>query len=159
MAKAPVIKTELPWEDRWTVPTQEILLKVYKEQPLKVSKQLMAGVEGFENISKRLLHQGVSWRWSWIYEFTGGSKPTPLVYLVPNPEGMIVIVPITDAILESLPFRRLNRYIRESIKTASTKQSVDLHWVEFTPTASSEVEHIMDLIKRKHKFLTAESGS
>jgi hypothetical protein len=49
--------------------------------------------------------------------------------------------------------RRLNRYIRDSIRLA--KRAVDLYWATWTPTAMTEVEHLVDLVKRKRKALVA----
>ncbi len=161
MAKAPAYEPQSAWEDRWNVPAEEDLLKIFTDQQMHILRQIMDGFLSYAGVQRRLQYHGESWKWSWIYELVDdkGKVIETMGYVIPTPEnpmtkGATIIVTLKDDALESMPFRRLNRYIREAVKTATSKQAVEDRWVTFNPSASTEVEHIMDLYKRKYKFLT-----
>ena len=63
-------------------------------------------------------------------------------------------IPLSDGLIDHMPFRRLNRYIRDAIK--SGKMAVDIVWPTWSPAAGTELEHLMDLCKRKIRFLTGD---
>jgi len=37
--------------------------------------------------------------------------------------------------------------------------AVDVHWAKWPPTAGTEVEHLMDLVKRLHKMYCADDAT
>jgi|GEM_PF-999215 len=162
MSKAPPFTELSPWEDRWNVPTEEQLLVPYKEreQATKMVQQLKEGLSCFEGFERQMLFHGEGWKWSWVYRQTLIKHPEAeqMVFLVPHPDNMNAVVPMTEEFLEALPFRRLNRFIRDAIKSATNKQCAEYRWVHLVPTAASEVEHTMDLVKRKIKFYTAKTA-
>ncbi len=159
MAKAPKINALSPWEDRWSAPTEDTLFSIYKDQAGKVVKNAFENFSSFDDVSRDLYWYGVSWKWTVRFQLDDLDQDEldALAYMVPKPEMLTVVVPINDAILESMPFRRLNRYIRDAIRSAQTRQTDEVIWVIFTPTASTEIEHITDLLKRKIKFLRSAS--
>lgn len=152
-------KPRLPWQDRWNEPTLDDLLKEIKETHRKPLDNIMAGIESYEGITRRIIWTGQAWQWTIEYTLegcheTGGENPNAMVYIVPNPEAPIVAIPLRNEQIEQIPLRRLNRFIRDQIRSA--KRPVDIHWCKWTPTAQTEVEHIMDLYKRKWKILTGK---
>ena len=82
-----------------------------------------------------------------------GREMDVMAYFVPNPQTPIFCIPMRQELIAQLPLKRLNRYIREGIR--SSKCAVELHWAMWVPTASTEADHLTDLFKRKHKILRA----
>lgn len=84
------------------------------------------------------------------------SDPETLCYLVPNHQNPLICVPLSDAVIDRLPLKRLNRFVREAI--ASSKCAVTIHWAIFAPTTLAETSYLVDLIERKHAILTGGQG-
>ena len=153
--------TRLPWQDRWTEPTFEQLIDPIKakEAHHKALSSVMAGLEGFEGIQRRIIWAGQGWQWCIEYTLagsheTGPDNPDAMAYVVPDPEQPFIAIPLRDEHIEQVPLRRVNRFIRDQIRSA--KCAVDIHWCKWSPSAQTEVDHLMDLIKRKWKMLTGK---
>lgn len=150
-----------PWEDRWREPSLDELLKPYKENSKKVTDLFFKKMGEIDDTSWRIVWHGAAWRWT--VEFVLGSAESDagesgedgvvLCYFVPRPEQPTISIPLTDEAIAALPMRRLNRYVRDGIR--SSKRAVDLHWATWTPTAGAEIEYLIDLIQRKRKWLLA----
>lgn len=152
-----LFRSRLAWEERWTRPTTELLLEPQKEQNLKLIPLLVDGINTFPGVRQDLVWFSTAWKWTWQFSLpeiaaNNGEQRDKLAYIVPNPEQLLVSVPLYDDLIAAMPIKRLNRYVREAIRTAQC--AVKIHWIQFTPTAQTEVEHILDLVKRKHKLLT-----
>jgi hypothetical protein len=147
----------LPWDDRWNQPQLEELLTVY-EDPMKrkVIDTLLARFSAFDGMQQSLHWHGTAWKWT--LQFTlhdPDGKPMELMaYFVPNPVSPRMCIPLREEVISQLPIKRLNRYIRDGIR--SSKCAVELHWAVWVPTAQTEVEYLTDLFKRKHKMLMAD---
>ncbi|MEE9404616.1 MAG: DUF3788 family protein [Algisphaera sp.] len=143
------------WEDRWNQPTFETLMAVQKEQHFNLLNNLLERTHAYEGVERSLVWYGDAWKWTIQYSFDPTTTGTtePLAYFVPDPEKATFCIPLREEMIAALPTKRLNRYIRDGIRSA--KCAVEIHWVKWTPTAMTEVEHLMDLIKRKHKMITA----
>lgn len=152
----PEYAVKTPWQDRWAQPELEQLLAPLDEQRRKVVDILIEQIEAYPGVHKTLIWHGSSW--CWTVEFSlyaeDGKLIDTLAYLVPNPESPVLCLPMKPAMVEKLPIKRLNRYIRDGIRVA--KRAVDLYWATWTPTAVTETEHLMDLIKRRHKIMLAD---
>ncbi|MEM1354835.1 MAG: hypothetical protein AAGC44_11555 [Planctomycetota bacterium] len=153
--------TRLPWQDRWSEPTLDQLLDPCKakEPQFKALSNIMEGIEGYEGVQRSIIWAGQSWQWTIEYLLeghheTGVESPDAMAYIIPDPEGPIVAIPLTDTHIEQIPLRRVNRFIRDQIR--SSKCAVDIHWCKWTPSAQTEVEHLMDLVKRKWKMVTGK---
>lgn len=157
MAKAKTYSTESPWENRWVTPTTDDLMAGLNEQQVKLINGLIDRVMELGDLDMELEWYGVSWKWSFqliMPDLEGQpDERDKLLYFVPNPEAPTICIPLTDDMIESMPLKRLNRYVRDGVKHG--KQAVNIHWAVFTPSAQTEIDHLFDLIKRKHKFLTA----
>ena len=145
------------WENRWTKPTIDMLMEVYDPAGKKrVLDQLIENIMGFENIRREIVWHGDAWKWTEQYVLTTprGKEVEILAYFVPNPETPVICIPLREEIVETLPIKRLNKFIREGIRSATNKRAVEVIWAMWSPSASTEVEHLTDLLKRKYKFLT-----
>lgn len=153
--------TRSPWQDRWNEPTREQLLDPIKakEAHYKALNNVMAGIEAYEGVEKRIIWAGQGWQWCIEYLLEGHHEsgvetPDAMAYVIPDPEQPIVCIPLLDEQIEQIPLRRVNRFIRDQIRSA--KCSVELHWCKWSPSAQTEVDHLMDLVKRKWKIVTGK---
>lgn len=144
-----------PWENRWAQPSLEQLLDPYDDYKRKLLRQLIENLESFPGVTSGLIWHGTSWRWTLQFNLeTSDGHSQPLAFLVPNREVPLFCVPMTAETIAALPIRRLNRFIREGIRSA--RSAVHLYWAHFVPSAGTEVEYLTDLIKRLHRQATAE---
>lgn len=145
----------LPWEDRWAQPRLEQLIEPIASDPAEAFQSLMSQIESLDRVHRGLTWYGPAWKWTIEYQLanTGGEDLGVMCYLVPSATSPVVCVPLTDQVIEHLPMRRINRFIRNGIRSA--KCPVTIHWAIWRLSASFEVVHLMDLIKRKHKIIFA----
>ncbi|HEX7009396.1 MAG TPA: hypothetical protein VF184_05410, partial [Phycisphaeraceae bacterium] len=86
-----------------------------------------------------------------------GHEMDKLVYIVPNPATPLVSVPLRSDSYQVLSNKRLSKYVRDGLRSA--KCAVELHWATWTPTSASDVEGLVDLVKRKYKlYLNGHNG-
>ncbi len=154
-----------PWFDHWNTPTAEQLLKDVKETHLTVLPTLREQLRQMPGVEERVVWMGDAWKWTLEYTLpghhvSGPESPDAFCYLVPatdtltpHQESPLLVLPIADSFIDFVPFKRLNRYVRDGIK--SGKLAVDLIWVTWAPGPGPELEHLIDILKRKYKFLTA----
>ena len=154
-----IIRDRLPWEDRWSQPTYDELWEPQKEHHKRLLPAFLEGLQKFEDLEHTLAWHGTAWCWTIEVNMPSadlGGKAADqesFAYIVPRPETPLICIPLTDETIESMPMRRLNRFVRDGIKGA--KQSVEQHWGKWTPTAQAEVDHLLDLVKRKIKHIKA----
>jgi len=157
MTKATLPK-RAAWEDRWSEPTAETLLASLKDPVQNAMQWLLEQTHQLAGIEQQVRWYGTAWKWTIELTFTDaeGEDLGVLAYIVPNPELPVVSIPLTQAVVDELPMRRLNKYIREGIRSA--KCAVELHWANWTPTSKSDAEHLHDLLKRKHRMRRGETS-
>jgi len=145
-----------PWEDRWKQPESDVLLSAFEDHPRKVLQTLIDQIEAFEGIARTLVWYGDSWKWCWQFdlESPNNSEARIFGYLVPNPETPLLCITLDEELVAQLPMRRLHRFIREGIRQSQAKCAVKIFWATWSPTAMTETEQLMDLVKRKYKLLT-----
>ena len=146
------------WEDRWTEPTAEQLLEMLKEPVRKAVQWLIEETHQLSGVEQRVRWFGTAWKWTIELTFTDaeGNDLGVLAYIVPSPETPVISIPLQRDVVDELPMRRLNKYIREGIRSA--KCAVELHWAVWTPTSRSDAEHLYDLVKRKHRMRRGETS-
>jgi len=145
------------WEDRWNAPTLEALLAPLDENRHKQITALIDRISEYPGIGHKLIWHGVSWRWCLQMNLHTEAGEREFAYIVPHPETPTIWFPMSSHVVDRLPMRRLNRYIRDGIRSA--KMAVDVHWAKWPPTAGTEVEHLMDLVKRLHKMYCADDAT
>ena len=147
----------LPWEDRWSEPTVDQLLESVDPEPRGLLEMIVRELDGFDGVAQQVVWYGPGWNWTIQYQIqVAVDAPTNILcYLVPKRERPVVCVPLRARDINRLPVKRLNRIIREGIRNA--KCAVTVSWATFTPSNESDAEHLVDLIKRKHKGAADES--
>jgi len=153
------VEARPPWADRWTEPTLEQLIEPLGETHRKPFTELIKAIDEFEQVERSMFWYGVSWKWTLHYQlFDAKGKPLgTLCYLVPKHDAPMICVPMSADQVHSLPIKRLNKMVRDGIRSA--KCAIATHWAIWTPTSQSDVTHLTDLIKRLRKHALAGSGS
>jgi hypothetical protein len=153
MSEQTATKRHLPWEDRWHEPQVEQLFPPIQEQPRRALKGLMSDIEKLGKFVREVCWYGPAWKWTIEYRVPDQNQVEHvLCYLVPSSAGPLVCVPFSDDVIAQLPMRRLNKFVRNGIRSA--KCAVAVHWATWNLTASTEAGHLTDLVKRKHKIIS-----
>ncbi len=147
-----VFKTRSPWEDRWSQPSLNQLLEPIRDPYKKAFEQLIEEIDDCDDLKQELTWYGDAWKWTLHYtqQDGDGREVGTLCYLVPRAENPLICVPLTSELIERLPMKRLGKVVRDGIRSA--KCAVETHWATWSPSNSSDVAQIMDLVKRKHKL-------
>ena len=152
MATPTTPPTRSAWQERWKQPTLEQLLELLKPHQRRNFEVLMAFMNESPHLKRDITWYGTMWKWTIHYQYADGrGQEAQFLYLVPNVEQPLVVLPMTAAFIESVPLRRLSKFVREGIRSA--KCAVDLHWATWTPGPESEANQLVDLLRRKLKFL------
>ena len=157
---------QLPWENRWQQPDINTLVNQLEPPRSETFQNFMNGLRQWEQLEENMIWAGDGWKWTAEFNLaghkghaTGPDNPDAFAYVVcdprPEPVRPMLAIPLSNELIAHVPFRRLNRYIRDGIKSA--KLSVDIVWGVWSPGANTEVEHLLDLCKRKIRFLTGDA--
>lgn len=140
------------WENRFAQPSLDALSEHYPKQLATLFAHARDRLLEFDAIHETISWQGLPWRWCLVYSTDG--DPTPAwTYLVPDPEGVTLCVPVNQDIVDSMPMKRLKKHIRDAIYMG--KQVEQTIWATWQLTAKTQVDEVLDIAKRKHKYITA----
>ncbi|MBI1336469.1 MAG: hypothetical protein GC164_05855 [Phycisphaera sp.] len=147
--------TQHPWLDRWNQPNLEQLLDALKAHHRKPYTQILEQLDSYPGVQRSVIWYGSAWKWTIHYAFVDadGQEIETLCYIVPNSETPLICIPLADEVIEQLPIKRLTKFIREGIRSA--KFAVAIHWATWSPLNQTETHALIDLCKRKHKFISA----
>jgi hypothetical protein len=105
---------------------------------------------GEEDADEAISWQGLPWRWTLVYRCEG--DPTEVfAYLVPDPEAPKLSLPLTAEMIQSMPVKRMKKHIRETLDHARCVGA--LRWPTFEVTSKSALVDVLDIAKRKRKFI------
>jgi hypothetical protein len=166
------IAQRLAWHDRWTTPKESDLLDCLKFHHKRNLVKIMESLDSVEDVERSLIWYGPSWKWTFQYtqvmlriatrlrnpspssfragQQSGDGRGDSLCYVVPDCIMPLVCVPLRTQMIETLPMKRLSRFIRDGIRTA--KCAVEIHWAIWTPISETETGMILELIRRKREF-------
>jgi len=158
MAKAKILAAPGLWEDRWSEPTADQLIDNIIADRRSYIVELRRYLHELERYEEHVIWGGPGWNWTLAYRLPGAGDTAAdtFAYIVPRPEEPVFSVPFTDRVMDRLPIRRLNRTVRENLRSA--KKGISLNWATWTPNMNTEVEHLKDLLKRKNKLLIEFEG-
>jgi len=146
-----IANNRLAWEDRWTEPSVDQLLKPLNAQRKRQVGLILEELAEWDDIRQEVIWYGPGWNWTIQYKIkaTHDLESDILCYIVPKVDSPIVCVPLGDHEIQRLPLKRLNKMIRNGIRVA--KCAVSIHWAHWTPSNQTEIAHLIDLLKRKRK--------
>lgn len=143
----------LAWADRWHEPEVPALVSMLKSHQQRNSEMFMSYLDENPKLHRRIVWYAGGWNWTIHYRYDDGqgTEMDNFGFVVPNPEQPLFCIPLTSAMVEVIPLRRLSKFIRDGIRSA--KCAVDLHWAMWTPGPESEANQLLDLLKRKIRLL------
>lgn len=153
------IQPKLAWANKFQRPTAAQLMAQFGTKQLGQLVEAARGeLVGFGGVEEALSWQGVPWRWTFVYSMSrvAGLSPAlqhPLAYLIADPQKPQVAVPLSGSMIETIPMRRLKRFVRDGILHGRLVGEV--HWPCWDFSARSQLDEILDLVTRKYKFLVA----
>jgi hypothetical protein len=146
---APPQRNKLPWHDEFERPTFEQLRSPLNQQARAHFDYAKEKIDAFEDVEAHLKWHGLPWRWS--YKYTHDEDDSGAVaYLVPDPSGIKLSVPLTPDSIKSMPAHRFKKHLKEVLGRA--KEVDGVYWAHFELAAKSQIDDITDLIRRKLDF-------
>lgn len=141
-----------PWQDQWSKPSIDQLLAALQDQHRKVVTSFFEHLEALDRLEQSLTWHGSGWHWTIQYDLTDpqGDLLETLCFVIACPEGPFVCVPLSPQTYQRLPIRRLPKLVRTAVRSA--KRCVTTHWTIVNLTINAELDQLMDLIKRKHRY-------
>jgi len=145
-------EVRLPWQNRFERPTIDTLREQYNKQLGGYHDTARSFLLKFDNIEESIDWHGLPWRWSTRFDIGKLTPDRGWVYLIPDPEGPKVSVPMTESMVDRLPKTRLKKHIREGVEHG--KKVGNIRWTQWTITSKSQLEDILDVSKRAYSYIT-----
>lgn len=143
---------QLAWENRFQTPEVEDLGSHYNKQVRNLIDSARELLSGFDGVEEQVSWEGLPWRWTMV--FTMPNDPTRAwAYLVPHPEAPQLSVPLTGEMIDALPLRRMKKHIRDGVAFGTRVDNT--LWATWEITSKSHLQDVLDVAKRKHKFIGA----
>lgn len=141
------------WADKFREPSGEALLDgLSGKVESAVAELVRGGSMAMNGVSEQVKWLATPWRWTMVYSCE--LDPTrALAYLIPDPSKVQVCVPLTMSMIQSMPLKRLKKGIRDGI--IYSKVVADTFWPTWELANRAAAEDVLDLIARKHKYITA----
>ena len=148
-----------PWTNRWSEPSPQQLLNLLQEQHQTGFTTLIEKLDTDEHVRQSLVWYGQTWHWTIKYDLLNeaGNELGILCYVVPNDTNPLVCITLERSVIEALPTKRLGRFLNDGIRSA--KCAITIHWAKWTPNTMTEVDLLLDLLKRKAKIVRAAAAS
>jgi hypothetical protein len=144
-------KKKSPWEDQFTEPTLEDLLAAYPKPNRQLFEHARGFMLGLDDVTETLGWQGLPWRWCLTFEIP--KDPTRAwAYLVPDPERAKVAIPFNGEMLQAMPMHRFKRHLKDVF--AGSMDVGGKFWPTFDISSRSQLEDVLDLVKRKYTLVT-----
>jgi hypothetical protein len=143
------------WNNRFERPFSAdfLLAQLLDETRRELAAAARSALLQLEGVTESVEWLGVPWRWTLVYRSESDAE-RPLAYLVPEPARPQLAIPMTVPMIRSLPARRLKKFVRDAI--VFSRAVADVHWPTWELTARPQLDDVLDLVARKHRFLTAE---
>jgi len=146
--------SHIPWEDQFRTPSLDALRSHYNHQLGQLVDTARSKLLSFSEVSEELEWMGLPWRWTLVYRCP--QDPTQAwAYLIPHREKPIIATPLTEDMFSALPMSRLRKFVRESLDRS--RHVAGIHWVAWEVTNKTHLELVLELLKRKHKFILASN--
>lgn len=142
-------KTRSPWEDRFRTPTLEDLWQQYNRQTANLLDAALERLRGYGDLSEDLTWQGLPWRWTITFR-SQVDNGRAWAYLVPDPEKPKLAMPLTSAMVSSMPLHRMKKHVRDGVLQSRLVDGV--YWATWDLTGKDQLKDILELADRKRKM-------
>ncbi len=147
----PTTQTRSRWDDKFHEPTPGILFAGVVDRSLADDlTHARQQIHALHGIKESVQWLGTPWKWTFVLSCE--LDPTrALAYLIPEPARPQVCIPLTAAMIRSLPMRRLKKSVREGIMYS--KVVAGTYWPTWELGARASAEDVLDLVSRKYKHI------
>ena len=146
--------SRIPWEDQFRTPSLEELRSHYNRQLGQLVTSAREKLLSFDEVREDLEWMGLPWRWTMVYRCP--DDPTQAwAYLIPHREKPLIATPLSQDMIDALPMSRLRKFIREGLD--SGRMVAGTRWVAWDVTNKTHLDLVIELLKRKHKFIMARN--
>ncbi|MBX3378970.1 MAG: hypothetical protein KF805_02660 [Phycisphaeraceae bacterium] len=132
------------WNDRFRKPSAELLIDQITKSLKPAADSIRELLLASDGASEEVSWQGVPWRWSVLFRHEAVAGRA-WVYLVPQPNQPLVVIPLTAEGIAALPMRKLLKPVRDAITHA--KQVDGIRWAQWDIQSKSQVETLMKLAR------------
>jgi hypothetical protein len=138
----------IAWTDQFNTPTVPQLRAALEATIQKMFDRIRKRMLAIDGASERLRWHGECWRWT--IEFHGPGGGDPLAVIVPSPENFLLAMPTSIEFLQSLPQRRMKRFVRDGLELA--QEPFDTRWSIWSPATTGLLDEVLDVIERGARF-------
>lgn len=138
------------WADRFTTPTADGLRKAMDKPLGDLVETARTWLAEFGTLQEEVSWQGESWRWTLVYRTSGSNARYPWAYLIPNPDGPKLAIPLNESEVRRLPLARAKKHVRDGITTA--KRVDNTLWAVWDVGSKAALDDVFELVKRRHKI-------
>jgi hypothetical protein len=144
------------WEDKFRQPTQEELIRsITGAEPAEHLRELRKRLLSLEGVNERVEWQGVPWRWTLVYSCA--MDPTrAFAYLVPDPAHPQVAIPLTVAMVQTIPLKRMKKAVRDGVMFS--KFVAGVYWPCWQLEAFPQIDELSEILQRKYRGVVGEWG-
>lgn len=150
------------WSDKFRMPAIDELRAELAKPLQPVFDAARSSLCDLDNLHEVLAWQGVPWRWTLVYRGRGDLQESTnhaaasgpgrgFAYVIPDPARVQVCVPLTGALIETLPMRRFKKPVRDGVQLARSVAGV--WWPTWDIASAAAWEEVLELVERKHKAL------
>lgn len=152
---AQAIPKRAAWEDRFREPTPDELLKALTGPGAEAAAELRSRLLALSGVGEQTAWQGVPWRWALVY--TCQMDPTrAFSYIIPDPARVQVAVPLTAAMVQSLPLKRMKKAVRDGIMFSRFVAGV--YWPAWALETVGQLDELYEIVQRKYRGISGEWG-
>lgn len=138
------------WEDRFTVPTAERLRKGMTKPLGDVVEAARSKLGQLDGLVEDVSWEGVAWHWTIVYHAPDRENTHAWAYLIPDPQGPKIAVPLDEDEVKRLPLSRAKKHVRDGVMSA--KRVNRTWWAVWDVGSKTALEDVLDLVRRRHKL-------
>lgn len=140
-----MIVTRHPWQDRFSEPGMAALRAGLGQDAQSVFDRIRAELLAVKGMTERVAWYGLCWCWCLEYRQRGDADPVGLI--IPSPTDLQFAMPLEQAFVSSLPYRRLKRGIREGLDLG--RAPFDTRWAVWSVGQAPSIDDLSDLLARR----------
>ncbi|HEB61452.1 MAG TPA: DUF3788 family protein [Phycisphaeraceae bacterium] len=149
MAKTARIYREV-WGDRFSNPTVEDLLSSLQDETTGIVTEARNYLLELPGVSEEVHWYGLPWCWTMTFTCEK-TKDIPWAYLVPNPQGAIVSLPMKTELRTKLLAENISRSTTHILEESKTVNGTA--WINLPLATEDDLESVKIVVGHKRAFL------
>ncbi len=141
----------LAWTDSFNTPTVQEVRGDIQEAGLAPFDVIRAYLLETPDVSETLQWFGPCWQWTIAYKLP--ELEDPLAILIPSPEDVQMAIPLPPGFIESIPFKRLKRAIRDGLDLG--REPFDTKWAVWSIPAAGLLDDLKEIIRYRLRHLAS----